>query len=151
MRKLFAGLVLAGLIVGLHGPAAAGTRTLKKRMTFTAPVPAPVYSDVDPAGCMWQGSVEDVSKDTYSFTTPKHRGKGTLSVRIDGFDGDWDLYVFDKDGDLLTSSTSDNSAGAYEQISGLKLKQKTTVDIVACNWESTTPSVNGYLAYKYKR
>lgn len=152
MRKLFA-VVLSGLIVaGLPGMAAAGkTKTLKKRVTFTAPVPAPIYSDIDPKGCVWDGSVEDVSKDTYSFTTPKHRGKGTLSFRIDGFTGDWDLFVFDKDGDLLTSSTSDNSMGAYEQVSGLKLKKKTTVDIVACNWQSETPSVNGYLAYKYRK
>ncbi len=148
MRKLLAAVVLGGLVAAVPGPAAA--KTLKKEVTFTAPVPAPIYSDVDPMGCVYPGSVEDVNKDTYTFKTPKHRGKGTLNFRIDGFAGDWDLFVFNAKGDMLTSSTSDNSMGAYEQIS-LKLKQKTTVDIVACNWQSDTPTANGHLSYKYRK
>lgn len=150
MRKALAALVLSGLIVGGSGAAqAGGTKTIKKEVTFTAPVPAPIYSDVDPAGCLWSGSVEDVSKDTYTFKTPKHRGKGTLNFKIDGFEGDWDLYVFKGDA-LLAESTSDNEGQAYEAVS-VKLAKSTTVDIVACNWESTTPTANGHLQYKYKK
>ena len=151
MRKVLAALVLSGMIAGVSGPAQAGrTKTIKKEVTFTAPVPAPVYSDVDPAGCLWQGAVEDVSKDTYQFKTPKHRGKGTLNFKIDGFDGDWDLYVFDEKGGLLASSTTNNEGQSYEAVT-VRLAKLTTVDIVTCNWQSTSQTADGHLLYKYKK
>ena len=150
MRKLFA-VVLSGLVLAAFvGPAAAGTKTLKKEVTFTAPVPAPIYSDVDPMGCVYPGSVEDVNKDTYTFKTPKHKGKGTLNFRIDGFEDDWDLFVFSKSGDLITSSTSDNEGQDYEAVTA-RLAKSTTVNIVACNWQSPSPQAAGHLVYKYKK
>jgi hypothetical protein len=151
MRKLLAGLAIAGLAVAaVPGSAsAAGTKTIKKEVTFTAPVPAPIYTDVSPEGCLWDGSQEDVNKDTYNFTTPKHRGKGTLNFRLDNFEGDWDLYVLNKDGDVLAESTADETV-PYETVI-LKLSSATSVDIVACNWQSTSPSADGHLAYKYKK
>lgn len=151
MRKVLAGLAIAGLaIAAVPGSAsAAGTRTIKKEVTFTAPLPQPVYTDVDPDGCLWENSQEDVSKDTYTFKTPKHRGQGTLNFRLDGFEGDWDLYALNKNGDILAESTADETV-PYETVI-IKLPGATSVDIVACNWQSTTPSADGHLVYKYKK
>lgn len=151
MRKLLVALAIGGLAVAsVPGTAVAGKKkTVKEEVTFTAPLPQPIYSDVDTAGCLWQGSQEDVSKDTYTFETPKSRGSGTLNFRLDGFEGDWDLFVL-RDGNVLASSTADDSV-QYEEINGLKLPSASSVDIVACNWESTTPTADGHLVYKYKK
>ena len=151
MRKLLAALAIGGLLVAsVPGSAVAGKRkTIKEEVTFTAPVPAPIYSDVDPAGCLWQGSQEDVNKDTYTFETPKSRGSGTLNFRLDGFEGDWDLYVLGEEGNVLAESTADETV-PYETVI-VKLPSASTVDIVACNWQSTSPSAAGHLLYKYKK
>ncbi len=150
MRKSLVSILIFGLVAGmLAAPAFAGRKTIKKEYDFTAPASNPTTTDIDPHGCAGEASVEDVNKDTYQFKTPKHRRKGTLSVRIDGFVADWDLYVFSKSGAVLGSSTTDNLSQDYEATS-VKLKGGTTVNIVACNWSSPSPQANGTIIYKYR-
>ena len=145
MRKLLTGILVAGLIGGI-GAAPAAAKTVKKSWTATAPTPLPLLAEN--GGCLGEGSTEDVHKDTYTFKTPRHRKTGTLSVRIDGFAGDWDLFVF-KGQSRLGESTSDNLSQDYEAVSGIRLKGGTTVKIVACNW-SGSPTANGSLVYKHR-
>ena len=80
------------------------------------------------------------------FTTP---GKGVLTVEIGGFQGDWDLYVFENGG-ILAAAESDQVGGApaTEKIMVL-LGAKKKVEIVACNW-SGGPTASGHYMYKYK-
>ena len=150
MRKTIVTALAIGLVSGaMSMPATAGTKTVKKTWTATAPASNPTTTDIDPLGCAGEASTEDVNKDTYTFKTPKHRRKGSLTVRIDGFVGDWDLYVF-KGTSVLGSSTSDNLSQDYEQTTVSGIKGRTTLKIVACNWSSPTPQANGSLAYKYR-
>ena len=151
MRKSLVSILIFGLVAGmLAAPAFAGRKTIKKSYTFTAPVSNPTTTDVDPWGCAGEASVEDASKDTYTFKAPRHRRKGRLSVRISGFIADWDLYVFNKaETTVLGSSTTDNLSQDYEAVT-VSIKGGTTVKIVACNWSSPSPQANGSILYKYR-
>ena len=148
MRKVFMVALALGLVAGIGAaPASAGKKALK--YTFTAPASNPTTTDVDPMGCVGEASVEDVNKDTYAFKAPRHRGKGTLSFRIDGFVADWDLYVF-KGTSVIGSSTSDNLSQDYEAVTVGGIRGGTKLKIVACNWSSPTPQANGTGTYKYR-
>ena len=151
MRKTLTAILVAGLVGGVGiGPAGAGTKTVKKSYTFTAPVPNPVTSSLDPLGCNGQTRAEDVNSDTFVFKTPRHGGRGTLAVRIDGFIADWDLHVF-KGKTLVGSSTSDNTAQDYEAVTISGIKGGTKLSVVACNWSSPSPQADGTIVYKYRR
>ena len=146
MRKAIVSMLAAGLVVGaLSGPVAAGTKTVKKTWTATVPTPLPLLAE--DGGCYEQGQ-EDVHKDTYTFKAPKHRRTGTLTARIDGFNGDLDMYIV-KGTTVIGSSTSDNLSQDYEQATVGRIKGGTTLKIVTCNW-SGSPQANGSLLYKYR-
>ena len=148
MRKTVVTVLAAGLLVGSLGATAnAGKKTVTKNFTLLAPVAAPILTDVDPNGCL--NTEEDVSKDTYAFKAPKHKKSGTLSVRIDGFEGDWDLFVLKGD-TVLAESTSDNLSQDFEAVTVGRIKGGTKLNIVGCNW-SGSPQAEGSLAYKYKK
>ena len=147
MRKILVLSLVVGMVAFVGAPASA--KTVKKSWTAVAPVANPAPGSTIPNGCAGDTSIEDVNKDTYEFTTPAHRGFGTLTVRIDGFLLDWDLHVFAKDGSVLGSSTSPNEGQDFEAVQ-LRLKGKTQLRIVACNWSSPSPTANGSLVYKYR-
>ena len=145
MRKAMISMMAAGLVLGLFsGPASA--KTVRKSFSLTAPAPAPVLTDVDPDGCL--NTQEDVNRDTFTFKAPKHRKTGKLSVRIDGFTGDWDLFVL-KGSSVIAESTSDNLSQDYEAVTLSGIKGGTKLDIVGCNW-SGSPQANGSLVYKHR-
>lgn len=149
MRKIVVAMLAAGLLVGsLAAPATAGRKTFKKPYNFGPLSPNPVLTDVDPNGCGGDASQEGVHKQTYKYTTPRHRRTGTLSFTLDEFTGDWDLYVY-KGSSVIASSTTDNTAQAFEKVLGIRLRKRTTVSIVACNW-SGGPTAKGHLVYKYR-
>lgn len=145
MRKAIISMMAAGLVLGAFaGPASA--KTVRKSFQLLAPTPAPILTDVDPDGCL--NTTEDVNKDTYNFKAPKHRRSGTLSVRIDGFEGDWDLFVLKK-GNVIAESTTDNLSQDYESVRVGGIKGGTKLQIVGCNW-SGSPQANGKLTYKHR-
>jgi hypothetical protein len=75
---------------------------------------------------------QDVHWVAQEFTAP---GKGDLRLYMEGFTGDWDLYVFDGDTALYRSEGSqyDGTDGPEEEIIA-PLKKGQTVTLVACNW-----------------
>jgi hypothetical protein len=124
LRKSLAAALALGLLLGAMTPALAGK---KKSGSFTASgLPYPHPTD----GCL--GSTEGVNKTTQPLKTPL---AGTLTVTMDGFDGDWDLFVTDADGGEIISSTSSQLTGdppveevVFSVTKGLQLQ------LVACNF-----------------
>ena len=133
MRKSLALLLTAGLAAGvLASPGAAATKKkIEDTITITA-VPFPNYSShtaTPEPGCV--AGEEGVHK----VTTPLHvPGAGKLTADMT-FTGDWDLYILNKKGLVLTSSAVDQTTGAaMEEAISLRFKKMADISIVACNW-----------------
>lgn len=115
--------VLALVMASLMGPAAAAK---KKSGSFSAQaLPFP-----GPDGC--NTGVEGVHLVNEPFTAPFN---GILTVTMVEFDGDWDLFLNDADGNMIMSATESQLEGAppTEEIV-YPLKKRTEVVMMPCNW-----------------
>lgn len=144
MHKAVAILISAGLVAGLSAlPATAGPRkkTVKEQWQVAA---APFPGADDHSDPSQECGVEGASYAVHAFTTP---AKGTLDVRINGFEGEWDLYVTDAAGHLLGSSVEFMSDSEERVV--LRLGAKVKINIYACNFLGG-PIANGELKYVYR-
>ena len=148
MRKAIITLLGLSLVAGaLAGPALAGKTTKGSYQVVAAPLPMLV--DVDPNGCL--SAVEGVHKNTTPVKAP---GTGKLTVVLDGFSGDWDLYVLDKAGTAILGSSTGDQTSATVGLGGDPLSEKVvvpifgkkTVNISVCNWAGG-PTAN--VSWKY--
>lgn len=96
MRKFVIGLLVVALSMGALVPSAAAKKK-KQTDSWTAQgLPFPVET----ASC--NNGLEGVNLVNHELKTP---GKGVLDVTMTGYLGDWDLWVFDPNGNALGSST----------------------------------------------
>lgn len=145
MAKALRLLIATALVVAVGAAPATGAK--KKTKTVSQEwqvVAAPFPGAEDHSDPATECGVEDVSYSIHSFSTP---GKGTLTTRITGFEGEWDLYVTDGDGTLLGSSVN-FMAGSEEKVT-LKLPARTEANIYACNFLGG-PTADADLKYVYK-
>jgi len=127
VRKTF--LLLSALAFAIGSVAAPALAAKKKSGSFSASgVPFP-----GPDGCNGShGAVEGVSVTSETFKAPFN---GFLTVTMSGFEGDWDLFLNDADGNEMMSSTESQLQGAPPTEEVLfPLKKKTEVMMSACNW-----------------
>lgn len=146
MAKALRLLIVCALIVAVGAAPATGAK--KKRKTVRQDwevVAAPFPGADDHSDPSTECGVEGVSYGRKTFTTP---GKGTLSTRLSGFEGEWDLYVTDGDGAVLGSSVSFMS-GSEEKVT-LKLPSRMQVHIYSCNFLGG-PTANAELKYLYAK
>ena len=159
MRKVMALAVTAALVTAVFVmPATAAKKKkmvkhkVEETITLTL-LPLPRYSTVggndipgfEGPGCT--AGVADVHKHVHPYTTP---AAGTLTMKTEGFTGDWDLYLFDGKGKLLAQSDEaqvPDGAPPLEEIS-IKLKAKQQIQMVACNWLGA-PQTDFYYSYVY--
>ncbi|HEX2239955.1 MAG TPA: hypothetical protein VHJ82_02255 [Actinomycetota bacterium] len=140
MRKVVTLITAIGLLVALVAPAAAQKKkTVEEEWTATAPVPGPA-AQVDPSTC----GVENASYVVHPFSTP---GKGILDVTMDQFQGDWDLYVKDADGNVIGSSTGFVEATVERVV--IPLGAKEDIQVHSCNFVGG-PTAHLLLKYTYK-
>jgi hypothetical protein len=131
-RPLAAVAALAALAVAVV-PAQAATKKpkpIKGSYELTLPPdPTGQTAAVLGEGCT---GVVPPSQDKHPFTVP---ARGRFDIVLDSPDPtgagvtDWDLYLLDADGAIVSSSTSEFS---HEQLS-LKLKKKQGLTIWVCN------------------
>ncbi len=144
MRKTLATLIAGCLLLGLGlAPAAAGGK--KKRVgqmweVIAAPFPGADDHSTPAEECGVQGA-------TYGLHTFKTPGKGKLDVRINQFEGEWDLYVTDSSGRLLGSSVQ--FMGTDEERVVIKVGARVELRIYACNFLGG-PTAHGELTYVYQ-
>ena len=147
MRKTLISVALTGLMAALPATALAGkTKTIHKTFEAGPHAPVPILSDLEPNGCL--GGVNGVHKTTVPFKAP---GKGKLSVSIENFEGDWDLYVTTKSGSVVGASDSSQLQGSpQEEKLSVSVGKGKKVNIVACNWAGG-PTAEGHYMFKYRR
>lgn len=130
-------LVLAALPVALVSvavaPSLAAPKPIEKSYTATAnPDPSPNADGACARSLVGGEHIEP-------FKAP---AAGKLVVQMSGFQGDWDLCVFDKSGKLLGSSAGFEVT--TETVS-LKLKKATELQIVAQNLMGTPTAAVKYV------
>lgn len=126
-KRMIVVVCVLGLVAALTAaPASAGKKKKKGSFTATNPVPFPGTS----TGC--DEGPEGLSKTTEEVKVPFN---GLLTVTMDNFQGDWDLFVKDGDGNLLNSGTGSQLTGenALEEVTML-VKKGLKLQIIPCNW-----------------
>ena len=142
-------IAAAGLVaVGAYAPATAATKTKPISMEYDVqglPNPQPLPSGTS---CL-DAEYEGISRTTKTIKTT---GKGVLSVTVDGFSGDWDITLMDKDGEELASGEGTTTGGGAPATAGVdtlvqKFKKADTFQVAVCNFAGS-PSAHVKLTYK---
>lgn len=128
-RKLACTVLVAAVTVTLGGAAQAAPKKVTKEYTATA-TPGGPGSTADSTICSDKipGSVYDVE-----FKAPY---AGRLTVKQDGFQGDWDMALRQDGGNAAESAqdATDTNVSRPETVEGYKLKKGETITIRSCNW-----------------
>ncbi len=118
-------LALALVLGCLIAPATAGPKKVKESYdAIAAPLPNGSYDDGE--GCYY--GVEMVHRVSHEVEAPF---TGTLEVDIAELVGDWDLFIVDDKGEVITESSG--SSGEPEHTEN-RVKKGQVVTIVVCNW-----------------
>lgn len=134
-RKPAAVVVVLVLCLAIAPASAKGRRRVITE-TYTAralPYPDMTPGAVPPAkgSCQYQTYIGEDPRRWF-----KAPGSGTLTVRMDGFAGDWDLYLLDGIFRLIVGSTQNQiteGAPANEELV-LGMTRGQAVYIAPCNW-----------------
>ncbi|MBK5308197.1 MAG: hypothetical protein JJD92_16040 [Frankiaceae bacterium] len=148
VRRVAAVASLALLAAGAYAPATAAAK--KKPVTKSydmqlLPVPDPPSGTPSCA----RAELEGLSMHTETLKTT---GAGTLSVKVNGFNGDWDITVYGPDGLEGVgdgTSTPNTSPTPGEDTYTQKFKKATSLEIRICNFGGT-PSAHGQYTFTYK-
>jgi hypothetical protein len=147
-RRTLGTLAVAGVAATatLAPAASAAPKTISKSYTVTAPVPVPLPAQGTPT-CI--DGVEGLSKRTETLKAP---AAGTLKVELTGFQGDWDITIFDDKNKPLVAgggtSTPNTNTGANKDTATYKAKKAMTLKIVTCNFVGS-PTANAKYVYTY--
>jgi len=124
-KKLVVVVCVLGLVTTIAtAPALAGK---KKKGSFTAENPIP-----HPLGDGCNEGEEGMSKTSKEMKAPF---TGVLTVTMENFQGDWDLFVTNAAGNPLNSSVESQLTGApaTEEVV-FAFKKGSKFQMVACNW-----------------
>jgi hypothetical protein len=131
-----------------HAPAMAAKKApVKKSYDMQLPpVPNP------PSGTPTCADDALVGTAIHSETL-KTSGPGTLTVKVNGFYGDWDITVYSGDHELEGTGdgtqTPNTTPAAGEDVYTAKFKKAVTLEIRTCNFAGT-PSAHGEYTFLYK-
>jgi hypothetical protein len=94
------------------------------------------------------GALVGVSID---IQTIKPTGPGLLAVKVDGYQGDWDISVRDADGAEIGRGSGNDTpnAGPGAESFEMKFKKPEPLQIAICNF-SGTPQAHASFTYTYK-
>ena len=148
VRRVAAVASLALLAAGAYAPATAAPKKKPVKKSYDMqlmPVPDP------PSGtsCM-RDELEGLSMHTETLKTT---GAGILSVKVNGFSGDWDITVMGPDG-LEGAGTGTTTGGGAPAMAGedtytQKFKKATSIEIRVCNFAGS-PSARAEYTFTYK-
>jgi hypothetical protein len=150
VRRVAALATLALVAAGASAPATAAPKKkppVKKSYEMQLPpVPSP------PQGTPSCADEELVGKTIHSETL-KTTGPGTLTVKVNGFYGDWDITVYSGDHELEGSgdgtTTPNTSTSVSEDVFTQKFKKPVSLEIRTCNFAGS-PSAHGEYTFVYK-
>lgn len=127
MRKALVLVMVAALAVSSTGASDAARKRRTKRGSFSAHgVPFPELT----SGCL--GGIEGLNKHSQPLKIPF---TGTIKATMLRFDGDWDLFITDREGRVYSASTESQLTGAApEEKVSLPVVEGQQVMLVPCNW-----------------
>ena len=136
------------LAVGAYAPATAAPKTKPISMEYDVqglPNPQPLPSGTS---CL-ESEYEGFSRTTKTIKTT---GPGVLSVTVNGFSGDWDITLMDKDGEEMAVGAGTSTGGGAPATDGedtlvTKLKKPGTFQVAVCNFLGS-PQAHVKLSYK---
>lgn len=153
-RRLLVSLaVVTASATALALPSSAATKAKPKPKPIKGSyaltlLPDPTYEVLATAGMTGCAGLNPASKDSHPFAVP---AAGTLDVSLSSPDptggglplsADWDLYLLDADGSILSESTGGT---ANEQVV-VGFKKKQAVTIAVCN---NTGEPSGTVSYTF--
>lgn len=149
VRRVATVAALAVLAAGAYAPATAATkkRPVKKsyEMQLT-PLPYPVTGTPTCDEDAFVGTLIHVEK-------LKTTGPGVLTVKVNGFYGDWDISVYSGDKELegtgTGTTTPNTSPTPGEDVFEAKFKKPVALEIRTCNFAGT-PQAHGEYTFTYK-
>ena len=149
VRRVATVATVALLAAGAYAPAVAGPKKAPVKKSYDMqlpPVPNP------PSGTPTCADDELVGTAIHSETL-KTTGPGTLTVKVNGFYGDWDITVYSGDHELEGSgdgtSTPNTNPAPGEDTFTAKFKKPVTLEIRTCNFAGT-PQAHGEYTFQYK-
>ena len=149
VRRVATVATIALLAVGAHAPAMAGAKKAPVKKSYDMqlpPVPNP------PSGTPTCADDALVGTTIHSETL-KTTGPGTLTVKVNGFYGDWDITVYSGDHELEGvgdgTSTPNTNTSTGEDTFTQKFKKPVTLEIRTCNFAGS-PQAHGEYTFVYK-
>lgn len=129
MRKSLILLTILGLALGSVASPAFGGKS--KKGSFDAQ--ALPYPGQD-TGCNDATAPAGFGRVTQPFKAPSN---GLLTLNLSGYEGDWDLYITDADGNELASDTAPPGAPGSTSSTSLAVTKGTKYLLAPCNWIGT--------------
>lgn len=145
VRRVATAAALGLLVAGAYAPAVAGPK--KKPVTKSYDLSlVPLWTD--PSAACVNPEFEGISLRTEKFTPT---GPGLLTVKVEGFTGDWDISVKDAEGTEIVKGSGNDSPnpGPGVETAELKLKKAEPLQIAICNFAGT-PQAKATYTYTYK-
>ena len=149
VRRVATVATVALLAAGAYAPAIAGPTKAPVKKSYDMqlpPVPNP------PSGTPTCADDALVGTAIHSETL-KTTGPGTLTVKVNGFYGDWDITVYSGDHELEGvgdgTSTPNTNPAAGEDTFTQKFKKPVSLEIRTCNFAGT-PQAHGEYTFQYK-
>jgi hypothetical protein len=141
VRRVATVATLAVLAAGAYAPAMAAPKKAPVKKSYDMQLPPLPYPAQGTPTC----NVDQLDGSLIHVETLKTTGPGTLTVKVNGFYGDWDVTVFGPDGLEGVgdgTSTPNTSTSTGEDVFQQKFKKATTLKIATCNFAGT-PSAHG--------
>ncbi|MBK5306370.1 MAG: hypothetical protein JJD92_06745 [Frankiaceae bacterium] len=116
-------------VAGAMSPAVAGPKPAPIKKSYTATASNPSPTNIADGVCF--GRVPGSNHDT-TFKAPF---AGRLTVKMNGFQGDWDMaLVQDGTNSAESAQATEEDISRPEEVAGFKLKKGVEVIIRACNF-----------------
>ena len=149
VRRVATVAVLGVLVAGAYAPATAAPK--KKPITKSYDLNLLPLWESPTEACSTAstgGALVGVSID---IQTIKPTGAGFLAVKVDGYQGDWDISVRDADGAEIGRGSGNDTpnAGPGAESFEMKFKKPEPLQIAICNF-SGTPQAHATFSYTYK-
>ena len=149
VRRVATVAAVALLAAGSYAPALAGSKKAPIKKSYDmqlTPLPYPAQGTPTCDEDAFAGSLIHVEK-------LKTTGPGTLTVKVNGFYGDWDITVYSGEKELEGTgegtSTPNTSTSAGEDTFTAKFKKPVSLEIRTCNFAGT-PQAHGEYTFVYK-
>jgi hypothetical protein len=145
VRRVATVATLGLLVAGAYAPAMAAPK--KKPITKSYALElVPLWAD--PSAACANAEFEGISVDTQKITPT---GPGFLTVKVTGYQGDWDISVKDATGTEIAKGSGNDTPnpGPGTETFEMKFKKAEPLQIAICNFAGT-PQAQASFAYTYK-